>query len=129
QRNPARGELPGRPSSETDRTVLEGFHPAVRGWFESAFDHPTRVQERGWSAIRSGDHTLIAAPTGSGKTLTAFLNALDELLREGVERGGSLPDETYVVYVSPLKALSADVHKNLAEPRQEIRRVAKEMGV
>jgi len=109
--------------------ALDGFHPAVRQWFDQTFEHPTRVQQRGWEAIRSGAHTLIAAPTGSGKTLTAFLNALDELLREGVERSGELPDETYVLYVSPLKALSADVHKNLAEPRRAIQQVAHEMGL
>ncbi|NIP60593.1 MAG: DEAD/DEAH box helicase, partial [Gemmatimonadetes bacterium] len=81
----------------------EEFHPAVRAWFEGRFHEPTAAQREGWPAIRSGRHTLISAPTGSGKTLAAFLNALDELLREGVERGG-LPDETRVLYVSPLKA-------------------------
>ncbi len=106
---------------------LAGFHPAVSRWFADRFDAPTRPQHLGWEAIRSGQHTLIAAPTGSGKTLAAFLNALDELLREGLDR--ELPDEVRVVYVSPLKALSADIHKNLVEPRREIRRVAEEMGL
>src|SRR5215813_9985096 len=87
---------------------------------------PTAAQRLGWEAIRSGRPTLIAAPTGSGKTLAAFLTALDDLLREGL--AAPLPDEVRVVYVSPLKALSADVHKNLAEPRAGIRRVAEEMG-
>ena len=105
------------------------FHPAVQRWFAGRFRKPVPVQEKGWEAIRTGRHTLIVAPTGSGKTLTAFLNALDELLREGEANGGSLPDETRVLYVSPLKALSADIHKNLAEPRKEIRQVAKEMGI
>jgi len=104
-----------------------GFHPAVSRWFAERLGDPMPAQSQGWEAIRSGRHTLIAAPTGSGKTLAAFLNALDELLREGLEHG--LPDETRVVYVSPLKALSADIHKNLAEPRREIRQVAEAMGL
>ena len=107
--------------------VLSDFHPAVRRWFDERFQAPTPAQRRGWDAIRRGEHTLISAPTGSGKTLAAFLIALDELLKEGVE--GPLPDETRVLYVSPLKALSADIHQNLAEPRREIRRIAEEMGL
>src|SRR6185503_8415357 len=105
----------------------QDFHPVVRQWWESRFGDPTPAQLEGWSAIRRGEHTLIAAPTGSGKTLAAFLTALDDLLREGLAKGG-LPDEVRVIYVSPLKALSADIHKNLAEPRREIRRLAEEMG-
>ncbi len=88
-------------------------------WFERKFGSPTRPQEQGWPAIQSGAHTLIAAPTGSGKTLAAFLAALDSLFREGLK--GTLPDETRVVYVSPLKALSNDIHKNLEEPLAELR--------
>src|ERR671924_2210793 len=95
------------------------FHPVLRQWWESRFAEPTEAQLDGWKAIRRGDDTLIAAPTGSGKTLAAFLTSLDQLLREGLEQGG-LPDEVRVIYVSPLKALSADIHKNLAEPRREI---------
>ncbi len=106
---------------------LSSFHPAVAQWFSSALGTPTAAQSKGWAAIREGRHTLIAAPTGSGKTLAAFLNALDDLFREGLQ--GPLPDEVRVVYVSPLKALSADIHKNLAEPRRGIRRVAEEMGL
>src|SRR3954454_8862855 len=98
--------------------TLSSFHPIVAGWFTETLGTPTRAQELGWAAIRERRHTLIAAPTGSGKTLAAFLNALDELVREGVET--PLPDEVRVVYVSPLKALSADIHKNLAEPRDAI---------
>jgi ATP-dependent helicase Lhr and Lhr-like helicase len=94
------------------------FHPVVARWFSETLGAPTRAQERGWAAIRERRHTLIAAPTGSGKTLAAFLTALDDLVREGVET--PLPDEVRVVYVSPLKALSADIHKNLAEPRDAI---------
>jgi ATP-dependent Lhr-like helicase len=95
------------------------FHPVLRRWWASRFAEPTAAQLEGWSAIRRGADTLIAAPTGSGKTLAAFLTALDELFREGSEKGG-LPDEVRVIYVSPLKALSADIHKNLAVPRREI---------
>jgi ATP-dependent Lhr-like helicase len=94
------------------------FHPVVARWFTDQFGSPTEPQEHGWPAIQSGAHTLIAAPTGSGKTLAAFLAALDSLFREG--RKGMLPDETRVVYVSPLKALSNDIHKNLEEPLREI---------
>ncbi len=95
------------------------FHPAVARWFEQKFGSPTEPQQRGWPAIQSGGHTLIAAPTGSGKTLAAFLAALDQLFREGL--AGKLPDETRVLYVSPLKALSNDIHKNLEEPLSGIR--------
>ncbi len=106
---------------------LSGFHPAISRWFCQRFGEPTPPQQKGWRAIGSGQHTLIAAPTGSGKTLAAFLSALDGLLREGVE--GKLADEVRVVYVSPLKALSLDIHMNLAEPRREIRQIAEAMGL
>ena len=96
------------------------FHPAVAQWFERTFGAATPPQERGWPAIQSGRHALIAAPTGAGKTLAAFLAALDSLFRLGLE--GKLRDETYVVYVSPLKALSNDIHKNLEEPLAGIRK-------
>jgi ATP-dependent helicase Lhr and Lhr-like helicase len=105
---------------------LAGFHPVVSRWFAERIGEPTPAQARGWQAIRAGLDTLIAAPTGSGKTLAAFLIAFDDLLREALERG--LPDEVRVIYVSPLKALSADIHKNLAEPRREIRRLAEALG-
>ena len=105
----------------------QDFHPVLRRWWDGRFGPPTEAQSEGWSAIRRGEHTLIAAPTGSGKTLAAFLTAIDELFREGLETGG-LPDEVRVIYVSPLKALSADIHKNLAEPRRQIRALAEEMG-
>jgi ATP-dependent helicase Lhr and Lhr-like helicase len=94
------------------------FHPVLQQWWASRFDEPTAAQLEGWRAIRQGRHTLIAAPTGSGKTLAAFLTSIDELFKEGLEAG--LPDEVRVIYVSPLKALSADIHKNLAVPRREI---------
>src|SRR5438128_3165359 len=113
----------------------QDFHPILQRWWEAHFREPgsgrvlppTEAQLEGWRAIRSGQHTLIAAPTGSGKTLAAFLTSIDQLLRESLE-SGQLPDEVRVIYVSPLKALSADIHKNLAEPRREVRRIAEEMG-
>jgi ATP-dependent Lhr-like helicase len=95
------------------------FHPIVAKWFEQKFGSPTAPQQHGWPAIRAGFHTLIAAPTGSGKTLAAFLASLDDLFRLGID--GKLRDATYVVYVSPLKALSNDIHKNLEEPLNGIR--------
>src|SRR3954470_11786765 len=105
---------------------MNRFHPVVARWFDETFGKPTPAQQQGWDAIRAGRHTLISAPTGSGKTLAAFLIELDLLLRESL--AGTLPEETRVLYVSPLKALSADIHRNLAEPRREIRRLAEEMG-
>src|SRR3954469_21470754 len=111
------------------------FHPVLRAWWEARFAAadgmvmpPTPAQTEGWRAIRDGSHTLIAAPTGSGKTLAAFLTAIDQLFREGLETGG-LPDEVRVIYVSPLKALSADIHKNLAEPRREIHALAPQIKI
>ncbi len=98
--------------------VLDRFHPAVRAWFTSRFDAPTPPQEQAWPAIQDGEHTLIAAPTGSGKTLSAFLAAIDDLVR--LAERGDLLDETRVLYISPLKALSNDIHKNLEEPLQGI---------
>src|SRR3974390_2740836 len=97
-----------------------GFHPVLTRWFEQRFGSPTEPQQRGWPAIRSGAHTLIAAPTGSGKTLAAFFAALGGLFREGLE--GKLQGETRVLYVSPLKALSNDIHRNLEEPLAGIRK-------
>ena len=84
------------------------------------FPAPTEAQSAAWPAIRAGRHTLVAAPTGSGKTLAAFLAAIDALVRQGLRAGG-LPDETTVVYVSPLKALSNDIHLNLEAPLAGIR--------
>jgi len=96
-------------------TLASLFHPAVAAWFHRSFAAPTAAQAEAWPAIKSGRHVLIAAPTGSGKTLAAFLAAIDGLVRQGLENGG-LEDETQVVYVSPLKALSNDIQKNLAAP-------------
>src|SRR5256714_15100846 len=98
--------------------ALEQFHPAVREWFLKQFPAPTEPQTEAWPAIKSAQHTLIAAPTGSGKTLAAFLSAIDDLVWQAVE--GTLTDETQVVYVSPLKALSNDIKINLEAPLRGI---------
>src|SRR5687767_11578251 len=107
--------------------ALSGFHPAVARWFESAFAGPTEPQRRAWPAILARRPTLVAAPTGSGKTLAAFLAALDDLFRQGL--AGELDDNTQVVYVSPLKALSNDIQKNLQEPLAGIAAAAREIGL
>ncbi len=98
----------------------EKFHPAVAGWFRSAFPAPTSVQLKAWDAIGGGTHTLISAPTGSGKTLAAFLGVIDLLAKQAAE--GTLRDETQILYVSPLKALSNDIEKNLRAPLEGIGR-------
>jgi ATP-dependent helicase Lhr and Lhr-like helicase len=104
-------------------TVLPAFHPAVASWFRERLGEPTPPQAEGWPLVRAGENVLIAAPTGSGKTLAGFLSAIDSLFQQGAE----LPDETQVVYVSPLRALSNDVQKNLQGPLAEIR--AREAGL
>jgi ATP-dependent Lhr-like helicase len=98
---------------------LAAFHPAVAAWFTRTFAAPTVAQVEAWAAIGAGKHVLVAAPTGSGKTLAAFLAAIDELIRQGLQ--GGLPDETRILYVSPLKALSNDVQRNLEGPIAGIR--------
>jgi ATP-dependent Lhr-like helicase len=107
--------------------ALESFHPAVRDWFLKQFPAPTEPQAEAWPAIKSGKHTLIAAPTGSGKTLAAFLSAIDDLVWKAVE--GTLTDETHVVYVSPLKALSNDIKINLQEPLNGIQQNLEAAGI
>ncbi|MTV37067.1 DEAD/DEAH box helicase [Duganella radicis] len=102
------------------------FHPAVAAWFSSAFAAATEAQQRAWPLIQSGRATLVAAPTGSGKTLTAFLAAIDALVRES--REAPLPDATRVLYVSPLKALSNDIRVNLLAPLEGIGRELEAMG-
>ncbi|HEY1314190.1 MAG TPA: DEAD/DEAH box helicase, partial [Steroidobacteraceae bacterium] len=99
--------------------ALDSFHPAVAAWFSRTFDAPTPAQERAWPALQSGQHVLVAAPTGSGKTFAAFLAAIDQLVKEGLQ--GALPDETRILYVSPLKALSNDIQRNLDAPLSGIR--------
>ncbi|MFC3551748.1 DEAD/DEAH box helicase [Lysobacter cavernae] len=119
---------------------LAAFHPAVAQWFRHAFPAPTEAQVRAWPAIRSGRNTLVAAPTGSGKTLTAFMTAIDGLVRQGLQGSSpglfgyeplalGLPDETTVVYVSPLKALSNDIRINLEAPLAGIRAELEAMGL
>ena len=108
--------------------TLAFFHPAVAAWFKSSFAAPTPAQADAWPAIKAGQNVLIAAPTGSGKTLAAFLGAIDALVQQGLE--GCLSDETQIVYVSPLKALSNDIQRNLEEPLTGIQEVlrAQEIG-
>ncbi|WP_296246324.1 DEAD/DEAH box helicase [Pseudomonas sp. UBA4194] len=100
--------------------ALDGFHPAVRAWFQHSFPAVTPAQAQAWPLIQAGQSTLIAAPTGSGKTLTAFLAVLDELIRQGLEHQGQLPPCTQVLYISPLKALSNDIQLNLQRPLEGI---------
>jgi len=92
--------------------AISTFHPVVWAWFNGAFPAPTPAQAQAWPAIAAGRDVLLAAPTGSGKTLAAFLAAIDRLVREGLN--AELPDETQVVYVSPLKALSNDIRRGTA---------------
>ena len=103
------------------------FHPLVQEWFEGRFERPSPPQRKGWPVIQQGHNVLIAAPTGSGKTLSAFLCAIDELVRLGLK--GELQAETRVVYVSPLKALANDIGANLLEPLEEIQTLAREQGL
>ena len=108
---------------------LNTFHPAVAGWFSRTFPAgPTAAQVAAWPAIAAGRNALVAAPTGSGKTLTAFLAAIDALVRQGLQPQG-LPDETEVVYVSPLKALSNDIRLNLEAPLAGIREELARLGL
>ncbi len=104
------------------------FHPVVQHWLERKFGAPTPAQALAWPLIASGKDVLVTAPTGSGKTLAAFLWALDRLVGEAIAAGGTLPDRTSVLYVSPLKALSNDVRRNLEEPLGEIKALAAELG-
>ena len=103
------------------------LHPAVAAWFEGQFPAPTTAQAQAWPAIRAGEHVLVAAPTGSGKTLAAFLAAIDSLVRQGL--AGRLEDTTQIVYVSPLKALSNDIEKNLKGPLAGIREALHARGL
>jgi ATP-dependent helicase Lhr and Lhr-like helicase len=105
---------PSAPLLLLPMTPASLFHPAVARWFERSFAAPTPAQAAAWPAIAAGRPVLIAAPTGSGKTLAAFLAAIDGLVKEGLERG--LEDATQIVYVSPLKALSNDIRRNLETP-------------
>src|SRR5215204_2586696 len=101
----------------TQKSPLEPFSEPVRRWFEASFEAPTPAQARGWPAIASGAHTLICAPTGSGKTLAAFLWGIEKLAREPERLGQGVR----IVYISPLKALSYDIERNLRAPLQGIK--------
>ena len=109
-------------------TVLDNFHPIVGEWFGRRFMAPTEPQRLGWPEIRAGRDVLITAPTGSGKTLAAFLLCLDELVRRA-ESAEGLPDRTLVLYVSPLRALTNDVRRNLETPLGELNALAAERGI
>ncbi|MBJ9939901.1 DEAD/DEAH box helicase [Burkholderia multivorans] len=109
--------------------AMDVFHPAVAAWFRRTFAAPTGAQALAWPHIKAGRSTLVAAPTGSGKTLTAFLCALDELVRDALAHDGALPDATLVVYVSPLKALSNDIHVNLDAPLAGIAESLAQLGL
>jgi ATP-dependent Lhr-like helicase len=108
-------------------SVLNSFHPAVAAWFSRTFDAPTDAQLSAWPALKEGRHVLVAAPTGSGKTFAAFLAAIDQLVKEGLQ--APLPDETRVLYVSPLKALSNDIQRNLEAPLKGIREELAALGL
>src|SRR5271163_1286319 len=101
---------------------LDLFLPPVRHWFRSTLGEPTPAQRQGWPAIAAGQNTLILAPTGSGKTLAAFLACLDQLWRQAP------PPGVRVLYISPLKALNNDIHRNLQVPLQGVAEVARQMG-
>ena len=118
--------MTSRIDAPSTTAALDGFHPLVREWFLGQFAAPTGAQAEGWDAIAKGRHTLIAAPTGSGKTLAAFLTCIDRLVRAGLD--GGLPERTEVVYVSPLKALSNDVQRNLSVPLEGIAGLAEAHG-
>ncbi|MBB1047108.1 DEAD/DEAH box helicase, partial [Dietzia cercidiphylli] len=123
--------------------ALERFHPATASWFRGAFDRPTPAQEGAWASLASGAHTLVVAPTGSGKTLSAFLDSLDRLMLGGGhstststststsdgDSTGAPPPGTRVLYISPLKALAVDVERNLRAPLAGIAREAASLGV
>lgn len=106
------------------------FHPATLRWLESRFAGPTSAQARAWPKIQEGGDVLVLSPTGSGKTLAAFLSAVNDLIEEGLRSpGGQLPDETRVLYVSPLKALVTDIEQNLIEPLAGISRELEALGL
>lgn len=106
---------------------LSWAHPLVREWFQMKIGKPTEPQVQGWPAILAGSDTLISSPTGSGKTFAAFLICLNDLVKKSLE--GSLTDVTEVIYVSPLKALGNDIHKNLTEPLEQIMQLAKKRNL
>src|SRR5256885_11075600 len=99
--------------------MLARFHPLVEKWFRETFRKPSDPQAQGWPAIASGEHTLILAPTGTGKTLAAFLWELNDLIARGAKE--PLPNGVQLLYISPLKALNNDIQRNLDRPLTELR--------
>src|SRR5437763_13046075 len=114
-------EVTARPNSDP----LHSFHPAVREWFSSAFEAPTRPQTLGWPAIARGDSTLILAATGTGKTLAAFLWCINRLVFSPIPEKDR---RCRVLYISPIKALAVDVERNLRSPLVGIARMARQQG-
>ena len=118
----------------TTAEPLAGFSPAARAWFAAAFAAPTAVQTAAWAAIGAGDNALVIAPTGSGKTLAAFMQAIDQLFREREQepkgKSASKPPKavTRILYISPIKALGADVQRNLRFPLQGVSAERKRRG-
>jgi ATP-dependent helicase Lhr and Lhr-like helicase len=126
--------MKSKPSSRQNDEALALFHPVTAEWFRAAFGSPTAPQRLGWPAIARGESTLILAPTGTGKTLTAFLWCLDRLmLRSDKSNGSGAEHSSYdgcrVVYISPLKALAVDVERNLRRPLAGIAETARRLGV
>ena len=119
---------PAKRSGSGDQPAgeMHGFHSFTAAWFEQRFAAATPAQLEAWPRIRAGGDVLISAPTGSGKTLAAFLSCLDRLV--ALAAGDALEDRTAVVYVSPLKALSTDIHRNLQVPLGEIAELAAGQG-
>lgn len=118
--------MPGKSTPNAIPKALQSFHPLVSEWFRNNFDAPTDVQTQAWPPIQKGQHTLIAAPTGSGKTLAAFFSAINDLVQQSLT--GDLPDQTQVVYISPLKALSNDIRRNLDFPLTGIAEIFEAAG-
>ena len=116
-----------RPRGRSQPSVLRPFHPIIQKWFSETLGTPSEPQKRGWPAIATGDHTLILAPTGTGKTLAAFLWELNQLILAGLE--SPLPNAVQILYVSPLKALNNDIHRNLERPLAELRQRFEQSGV
>ena len=98
--------------------TLKQFLPATESWFRKTFGEPTKIQREAWPAIADGKHVLVSAPTGTGKTLSAFLVFIDQL--GGLAERGELKEELYVIYVSPLKSLAGDIRENLRKPLEGI---------